>query len=293
VIRQLVRLIALVALTAHTTAWADVGDVGPVPETVRADYAIDSDWYAKYVEADGIPIIGSSLVSDRALLRARNQTLRLLQNLPPQVTATLRAQRNRIVILGVDETVRDIPEFAAAFPDPSVDRGYWGGFGATALLPITAGTEANILAGFNNENVFVHELAHTIAERGLALIDPNFQSELADAFAHARATGRWHRTYAGSSIIEYWAEGTQSYFNVNREGPLDGDGLHNDINSRTELELYDPLLFAMLSRTFGPSWLNEYRSTLSFSAGRKRPGVANRVRRGCSNGACPRGFTLY
>lgn len=225
--------------------------VGPLPDAVRVEFGIISGWYVKYLDADGIPVVGSAHVSDRALRKARANALTLLRTMPVSVTATLRAQRNRIVIVGLSETVRDIPEYAAAFPDTSRDAGYWGGFGATRSLPITSGTEANLLQRDDSrENVFVHELGHTIAELGLVVTDSGFAAELTAAFAHARASGLWARTYAGSSEGEYWAEGIQSYFAVNREGPRGGDGVHNHANTRDELEDHDLRLFQLIERIY-------------------------------------------
>jgi hypothetical protein len=240
----------LLSLALSTPPPADTVDIGPVPDTVRNEFAIISGWYAKYLDADGIPILGSAEVSDAALWRARRDAVMLMRTAPPGVAAHLRSRRNRIVILGLDETVRDIPEFAAAFPDRSQDERYWLGFGATESLPITSGTEANLLRGLNRENVFVHEFGHTVAEQALVMLDPEFTAELSAAYAHAQRTGLWRNTYADDSVIEYWAEGVQTYFNVNRDGPIDGDGVHNDINTRVELELYDAPLFRLLARIY-------------------------------------------
>jgi hypothetical protein len=248
VIAHLAALALALALPSPQTA--DTTTIVPIPDAIRSEFGITNPWYVKYLDADGIPIIGSAQVSDAALWRARRDVLMLMQTQPQSVTALLRSRRNRIVILGLGETVRDIPEYAAAFPDRSQDDRYWGGFGAIAELPITAGTEENLMRGLHGENVFVHEFAHTVAEQALVTLDAGFEPELASAFAHATRTGLWRNTYADDRIGEYWAEGVQSYFNVNREGPIDGNGVHNDINTRVELELYDPWLFGLLSRIY-------------------------------------------
>jgi hypothetical protein len=229
---------------------ADMTQIVPVPDAIRSEFGITSSWYVKYLDADGIPILGSAHVSDAALWRARRGPHQHHRIAPPSVAAHLRSRRNRIVILGLGETVRDIPEFAAAFPDRSQDERYWAGFGATETLPITSGTEENLLRGLHRENVFIHEFGHTVAEQALALLDPEFTPELSAAYAHAQRTGLWRNTYADDSQIEYWAEGVQTWFNVNRDGPIDGDGVHNDINTRVELELYDAPLFRLLSRIY-------------------------------------------
>jgi alpha-glucosidase len=63
--------------------------------------------------------------------------------------------------------------------------------------------------------------------------------------------GRWVNTYAETNIWEYWAEGVQSWFNVNAEVDNDGgDGKHNKVNTREELKVYDPGLYQILSEYF-------------------------------------------
>ena len=243
--------VLLLALGLNAGSSLAAQTIGAVPGSVRAEFGISSVWYAKYVDADGIPVLGSAQVSDAALLKARANAIVLMRTAPRSVAATLRSQRNRIVILGLSETVRDIPEYAAAFPSSDADAGYWGGFGATKSLPITSGTEDNLLRNRNLENVFIHEFGHTIAELGLAVSDPEFQSQLqSHSTGHAkRACGTAPMRHPARR--KYWAEGVQSYFDVNREGPSGGDGVHNGVNTRSELEGYDRALFNLLNRVYG------------------------------------------
>ncbi|KAI2502478.1 hypothetical protein MHU86_11984 [Fragilaria crotonensis] len=65
--------------------------------------------------------------------------------------------------------------------------------------------------------------------------------------------GLWSRTYAGTNHEELWAEGVQSYYDVNYLGPVGGDGIHNDINTRAKLQNYDPNLYAVTKNIFGTS----------------------------------------
>ncbi len=183
-------------------------------------------------------------------MKARANILTLIPDRPAGVVAALRAQRVRVVILARGESVRAIPEYAAAFPDRTRDAAYWAGFGATPALPIVAGTEDNLLGNRNAENVFVHEFAHTVAEMALAA-DAGFANAWAAAWNHARGAGLWAKTYAGSHKHEYWAEGVQSYFDVNREGPPGGDGVHNHANTRDGLRTHDPKLFALIDAVYG------------------------------------------
>ena len=61
--------------------------------------------------------------------------------------------------------------------------------------------------------------------------------------------GLWAGTYAATNADEYWAEGVQSWFDLN-----DPPGLvHNEINKRAELEEYDPALASLIQEAFGDS----------------------------------------
>lgn len=250
-----VPLSAILAVLFLLAAPAAAQTVAPVPGAIRAEFDLPPRAYAKYLDAGGIPVLGSAAVGDAALRKARANVLTLLAT-RPGVAARLRSQRVRVVILARGESVGAIPEYRAAFPDRSLDKRFWGGFGATPTLPIVAGTEANLIDGQNGENVFVHEFAHSVAEMALAA-DPVFAKGLTAAWSHARKARLWTNTYAGSSRDEYWAEGVQAYFDVNREGPPGGDGVHNDRNTRAELRDYDPLLFALIDRVYRGATLRD------------------------------------
>lgn len=243
------------ALSVATPSAALTHEISTVPAHIRTEFGITSPWYEKYVDAGGIPVMGSANVSDKALVKARANVLSLLGPAPSALVAELRRQKCRVVIIGLDETVRNIPEYAAAFHDKNMDARFWGGFGATEFLPITSGTERNILENHNGENVFVHEFAHTIGQMGFPNIDRAFATELNSAWTSASNRKLWANTYAGSDIKEYWAEGLQSYFDVNREGPPDGDGVHNYNNTRIELEEHDPALYRLIRRIYGDARL--------------------------------------
>lgn len=221
----------------------------PVPSAIVNQYNLDTTWYAKYVDAWGVPVLGSSQVDDATLLRAREQLGTLLWTYPYWPVPALNAQDIRVVLVARNEQMSSIPEVSAAF-GTTLDARYWGGFGATEFLPITAGTEANLMDNYGAENVYVHEFAHTLMDMALSSIDPDFTPELEAAYANAQANFLWANTYAISTIKEYWAEGVQSYFNINREGPAYGDGVHNNINTRAELQTYDPLLYQLVNRVY-------------------------------------------
>jgi len=81
------------------------------------------------------------------------------------------------------------------------------------------------------------------------VVDATFQGRLDAAFEDAIDAGRWTDTYAATNAIEYWAEGVQSYFDVN--GFADpADGVHNAVATRADLMAYDPDLYALVDDVF-------------------------------------------
>ena len=147
--------------------------------------------------------------------------------------------------------------------DPSQSEGIdWNirgrGFGATVDLPLTSCAEENLLCydksidGYYEEDIFIHEFAHSIYGLGIKFIDKDIDKELQQALDNAIAGGLWKNTYAATNIDEYFAEGVQDWFNVNTKA-VPTNGIHNEISTRKELETYDPTLYAIIRRYFTES----------------------------------------
>ena len=86
---------------------------------------------------------------------------------------------------------------------------------------------------------------------GITPVDPTFNDRLQRSLDNAIEQGRWLNTYAATNIWEYWAEGVQSWFDVNAEVESnEGDGKHNRVNTREELKIYDPGLYEIISAYF-------------------------------------------
>ena len=63
-------------------------------------------------------------------------------------------------------------------------------------------------------------------------------------------SGLWANTYAATNMEEYFAVGTQCFFNNSRKGPEGSDGVHNHIWTRDQLRDYDPGLYNFMLETF-------------------------------------------
>lgn len=210
-------------------------------------------FYLKYVDAQGIPIISSGEVPDEALLAVRRMAIRMLGKIP-EVREKMITYRARVGVMGKDEVTTDIPEHAFLRNDPNTD---WDkrarGLGGTIQVPVTTCAEENVLCyavdPYRSEDIFVHEFAHAIHLMGIRQVDGTFESNLRKAYNEALAAGKWNRTYAATNTEEYWAEGVQSWFNCNTQSDPP-NGVHNHVNTRSELKAYDRGLYELLSNWF-------------------------------------------
>jgi hypothetical protein len=212
-------------------------------------------FYQKYLDSDGIPIISSSRVDSRAHFVAHGIITKLLKG-RSDIRAAMIKQKARVGIMASTEVTTDIPEHRNLYQQfPGTD---WDnrarGLGGVPGNPITTVGEENLLGlssdRYRGENVLIHEFGHAIMNLGLAFVDGGKEkAEIESAYRSAMASGLYANTYAKTDAMEYWAEGVQSWFNANLEANPP-NGIHNYVNTQTELKSYDPWLSDIMSRVF-------------------------------------------
>lgn len=225
-------------------------------------------FYAKHLDAGGIPVFGSARVPDAALAAARDIVEAMLAR-RPDVRAELVRQGQRVGVMAAEETTTDLPEHRQwrkpAPDDPRLtfcerktyataigalsDRDYWDRRArGTGGRFTTVGAE-NLLGQpgtrYFGENILIHEFAHAILT-ALETVDPALHGEVRSAYEAAIAAGKWKGDYAAVTLQEYWAEGTQYWFNTNMLARLD----EAEIVSDRDLEAYDPRLYAALGKVY-------------------------------------------
>ena len=223
-------------------------DVQPVSGDLRTDFDL-APFYQKSLMLGSFPVVGSEEVSDEALLEAAWIVNRMLHG-RQDILDAMADQKVRLVVMAWNEFTTDVPEHAHL--EPAV---YWDrrarGLGSTPEAPAVSCAEENLLAfpgdPYEKENILIHEFAHAMHEMGLNRVDPTFEARLREAWEGAKEQGLWRGTYAITNPAEYWAEAAQSWFDDNREN----DALHNGVNTRLELEEYDPALAALCAEVFG------------------------------------------
>jgi hypothetical protein len=225
--------------------------------------------YEREVLAAGIPIRASGKVDPLALGAAQSLIEQMLAQ-RPDLAAVLAREGYRVAILAEDEAITDLPENAhwtrPARDDPRLtrcerihydtrigamtDREYWNararGIGGQNMV----GSEEDLLglptSRYFGETIFVHEFAHNVLF-AIERADPALYGAVEAAYAAALAEGLWKDEYASTTVQEYWAEGTQFWFNSNRLAVFDG----RRILSHANLAAYDPRLAAVLAKAYG------------------------------------------
>ena len=229
------------------------------PENLRLNA-----FYEKYISASGIPIIGAAEVDSRAFIaayRTINGMLKKVMTDIPSVHESLITNRAKFGIIGKNQVTTDLPEYAYLGPDYDWTRG----LGGTLSNPLSSGAEENLLRMDNDpykgEDIAIHEFAHGFHLIGVRRGAPAIYEEIRSAYNQALAEGLWKNTYSASNYHEYFAEGVQSWFNVNAtSNRIDGgpDGVHNHVGTREALKVYDPRLYNILSKLFYEEEIDSY-----------------------------------
>jgi hypothetical protein len=226
-------------------------------EVVAAQSPLNLTFYTKMIDLNGFLIASSSDVRDAALYQAALNVATMTEE-RPDLLQLLVDEQVILAVIGKDEVTRDIPQYA----DLDSEWDAFRGISATESRPTTSCAEENLLCltedVYHGENICIHETAHSLAGSGGKLPNPRFMDGanldqvLQKVYnVSVNMEGLWARTYAGTNYEELWAEGVQSYFNVNYLGTVGGDGIHNNINTRLKLKDYDPYLYAVTKNIFG------------------------------------------
>ncbi len=256
--------IALALALCTTGCAAPRASIGPPPVALGLDR-----FYAKSLDVDGIPVSASAQTPDAALQAAARIVRGMLAH-RPDLARQLVAMGQRVVIMARSEGTVDLPEQRdwkkPTLDDPRLtvcerkhyderigrlsDRDYWNGRARGMGGLLTSAAEENLLAvpgtRYYGETIFVHEFAHAILDAA-EQADPALFADVERAYADAHRRGIWRGEYGDTTAQEYWAEGTQFWFESNRLAVVNG----KRILSATDLERHDPALAALLRRVYG------------------------------------------
>lgn len=240
---------AVAAGSAMTSTVASIPRVINPPESFfdsvrERDRQAAREFYAKFVDVQGMPVVASGIVADEALLRTHDLVSHLLAGRPDVLQAMVK-NGTRLIIIGKDQVYTDMPEYRNS-PNPAYLNERVRGTGG---FDVTSFGEENLLNlpldRYDDESIAVHEFCHTI-DAALSRIDPAWRERLTQTYRNALDRGRWKNAYAASNPGEYWAEICQSYFDCNRVNNWN----HAAVGTREELAAYDPEGYELVKTTF-------------------------------------------
>lgn len=257
----------------------------PPPEKFNVD-----PYFTKFTFARELPIIASAKVSDRAMLLA-NDTVRKLFAYRHDILKALINDGARIIILGQDERLRDLPPFrTSASTQPTWDDARYLDYSqATRVMVIPEEnllqTQADPLSGASSVVRVLSRALHTVTAN--RPVDPNWQKRpsrswqqyelrverLDERFGQrlqalqkqALEKGLWRGTSAANDPTLYWSTGVEAYFDAAGQGepPV---GAPRPIISRESLQAYDPELYTLINEVFAYDGHIDWRFTRDVSS---------------------------
>lgn len=236
--------------TTTTTLPANECVVGVPPASISAEGV-----YTKHCTVLGVDVTAAEEVSAEAVVAAADRVYWMLVSRPDLLAAVLETPI-RVTVIGADQLITALPEFADLYElYPGTDwRRLGRSFPGTDLIPVAAGAEENLLCleddRYSGEDVFVRDFARAIRHFGVAVADPNTNDAIERAYGRAIAGELWEDTVAEVNSDQYWAEGSQAYFDANGEADPPDD-IHNHVDTRSELRDYDPWLFDLAASVYG------------------------------------------
>ena len=205
-------------------------------------------YYTKYIDAEGIAIIGSADVSDESFLVARDIVLRMTAK-RPELRILLSAVHDYHVILvsSSNETIGELPRYTCTGDVPRTTQGVADFFQSTSKINRWQG------------ETLVHEFAHSIHKRistsdsrikALGFGDPTFDDRLQKAYQQALLLGTWAGRYAETNYREYWAEGAEVWFYDILDIGHGAIGHGAEFETYADFAAHDPLLAELLTEWF-------------------------------------------
>jgi hypothetical protein len=234
-------------------------------------------YYTKFTWAREFPVIGRK-ASDESLLKA-NDTIRKMFAYRHDILKALINDGAKLVVLGRDEKLAELPEFKKASDMDTLAR--FAEYSPDTKLMVVA--EENVQGNPSDVGVgsseIIREFSRALCQvcgtrsvdtnwdnRGrdvqqyelrVKRLDTQFDDKLKQLFDTAMTNKKWRGTPAVQDHIEYFAQGVLAYFDATGQQFAPNDAPH-PITTREMLKDYDPDLFALVNEVFAydghPDW---------------------------------------
>src|SRR5688500_2152862 len=212
------------------------------------------NFYAKYIDVVGLPVVASKEIADQALVRTHEIVTHMVAGRPGSLECMVK-NGMYLIIIGKDQVYTDMPEYSD-HPNPAYQNERVRGTGGK---PTSFGEE-NLLSlpldRYDDESIAVHEFCHTI-DSTLRSIDPTWNERRNAVYKKSIQSGLWKLSYAAGNPGEFWAEVAQSYFDCNRVNNWN----HGPIGTREQLKAFDPEAYELARTTFNLTPAQDWRYT--------------------------------
>jgi hypothetical protein len=234
-----------------------------------AKFKIDP-YYGKFTWAREFTVLGSKHTSDEALLQA-NDTIRKMFAYRHDVLKAMIGDGARLVVLGRNEKLSDLPEFKNLKDTAAFDEVRYLDY--TSSLKLMVVPEENVL-GLPKEPFAGKCMVVSVCAKGLYRVtatrpvDPEFEKrrnkqqyelrvkridiefdhKLRALHEKATSKGLWKGTPAARERVEYWSAGVEAYFDAAGFG-FPPHFTDRPITTREALRAYDPDLYALVDET--------------------------------------------
>jgi len=236
-----------------------------------AKFKIDP-YYTKFTWAREFTVLGSTHVSDEALLAA-NDTIRKMFAYRHDILKAMIGDGVRLVVLGRGEKLSELPELKEAKDKPGFDEVRYLDY--TPEFKLLVVPEENVLGlpndPFTGKSMVVSVFAKGFYRvAGLRPADPSFgrggrgalqqyelrvkrldiefDNRLKKLYDAALEKALWKGTPATQDRAEYWAAGVEAYFDAAGAGQAPNLA-DRPITTREALKAYDPELYALVDET--------------------------------------------
>jgi hypothetical protein len=215
-----------------------------------------SDPNEKSIQDNGIEFKAAITVSDDAIKRAQYIVKQMLSNASATL-AKMRAIGFKVEIIGKDQVLTDLADYSALKGKTTLDgRDYDRGTRGVGSRNMCSIGEENLLClsgqRYREEDILVHEFSHSI----MAHMDPSIKAMIEIAYRNAAEKQLYpDGIYMMRNSGEYWAEGTQAWFEVTLRHDVNGG-----YNTQERLKDHDPQLASILQQVYGSTRISHYRS---------------------------------
>ncbi len=224
-------------------------------------------WYTKFTWAREFTVVGHG-ASDEALLQA-NETIRRMFAYRHDVLKALIYDGDKLVVLGPNESIADLPEYKKLADKSKVDHTlrcltYDPDMKVLVVAQenVLGDPKAMYIGGSQVIRVFA-DAAYRVAglrpanpnyrgnqqyELRLKRLDEEFDKSVTALFEKATTAHKWAGTSAVADKFNYWTAGVLAYYDAAGQDDAPND-YPATVGTREQLKEYDPDLFTLVNDT--------------------------------------------